>query len=105
MRRYYTSTMYIHYQPPLFHLLRGTYPSAPPHNLLFTASCLTGSQDLSSATWPRLCCLPSTPPTHSRHPVPHQVAFDVKMKRPAHLGVCPTLQAPLPRHQSLQSSH
>lgn len=55
MRRYYTFTMYIHYQPPLFHLLRGTYLSAPPHSLLFTASCLTGSQDLSSATWPRLC--------------------------------------------------
>lgn len=45
----------VHYQPQLFHPLRVTYLSAPPQSLLFTASCLTRSQDLPSATWPHLC--------------------------------------------------
>ena len=65
---------------------------------------------VSSATWSHLCfwaavACPWLPPPPSLCPITHQVAFDVKMKGPAHLGDGPTPPAPLPQHQSLPPSH
>lgn len=100
---------YVHSQPSSF-ICWGTltYPPRPRACYLQPAVCQEARVCLqphgpTSALEQQLPTLRS--PYPQPVPVPHQVAFDVKMKRPAHLGFCPTLPAPLPRHQSLQSSH